>query len=422
VAVIAYGSLYPFQFHIPMNGIGPVSTFLATWNERPGRGDFLANILLYLPLGFFLLLGSERGSQVAGKLIWAVLAGAMLSLTIELTQYYDEGRVTSATDFYANTLGTLLGSGAALTLGANFRWPFVGAVAARPIPTMLVCAWLAYRLYPYVPTIDLHKYWRALKPVILTPSLSPYDLFRQTAIWLSLYALLEAVVRQRRSAYIGLLFAIGVMVARIFVIDAELRMAELAGATVALAIWLMLLRLPERLQMGTAGMVLCAYVIALRLEPFHFQAASHAFTWVPFLGFMQGSLVVGTLSFLEKFFLYGTTLYLLTSSFRRRLPVTISVATLLFATSWAETWLPDRSAEVTDGLMVLIIALIFALMRPEFDPRRSAEEPRPQDLTDHGSCPVPLPRGDAAPLMGWRERAAARRAIRRNAIGEIEHY
>ncbi len=87
VAVIAYGSLYPFQFHIPMNGIGPVSTFLATWNERPGRGDFLANILLYLPLGFFLLLGSERGSQVAGKLIWAVLAGAMLSLTIELTQY-----------------------------------------------------------------------------------------------------------------------------------------------------------------------------------------------------------------------------------------------------------------------------------------------------------------------------------------------
>jgi VanZ family protein len=409
-AVIAYGSLYPFEFRIPMNGAGPVSTFLATWNERPGRGDFLANILLYLPLGFFVLLGSERNSRRAGKLIWAVLAGAMLSLSIELTQYYDESRVTSATDFYSNTLGTLLGGLAALALGASFRWPFVGAVAARPIPTMLVLAWLAYRLYPYVPTIDLHKYWRALKPVILTPSLSPYDLFRQTAIWLSLYALIEAVVRQRRSAYVGLLFAIGVMVARIFVIDAELRVAELAGAVVALAIWIILLRFPVRIQMGTAGVVLCAYVIALRLEPFHFQATSHAFIWVPFLGFMQGSLVVDTLSFLEKFFLYGTTLYLTGNAVGRRLPVTIFIAALLFATSWAETWLPDRSAEVTDALMVMIIALIFALMPPEFE------------QAGDGIRHVPLSPGDDAPHMGWRERAAARRAIRRNAIGEIEHY
>ncbi len=235
-----------------------------------------------------------------------------------------------------------------------------------------------------------------------------------------LYALLGPVVRQRRSAYIGLLFAIGVMVARIFVIG-RLRMAELAGATVALAIWLMLLHIPERLQMGTAGMVLCAYVIARLTRPVHLPGSQPHLPGVLSLASCKVRLS-SVLSFLEKFFLYGTTLYLLTSSFRRRLPVTISVATLLFATSWAETWLPDRSAEVTDGLMVLIIALIFALMRPEFDPRRSAEEPRPQDLTDHGSCPVPLPRGDAAPLMGWRERAAARRAIRRNAIGEIEHY
>ncbi len=171
-AVIVYGSLYPFQFRIPVNGIGPVSTFLATWNERPGRGDFLANILLYLPFGFFALLNTRRGSRLGSKLAAVVLAGAILSLSIELTQYYDEDRVTSATDFYANTLGTLLGGLASLAFGASFRLPFIGAIVARPIPAMLVCAWLSYRLYPYVPTIDLHKYWRALKPVVLTPSLS----------------------------------------------------------------------------------------------------------------------------------------------------------------------------------------------------------------------------------------------------------
>jgi glycopeptide antibiotics resistance protein len=421
-AVIAYGSLYPFQFRTPMSGIGPVSTFLATWNERPGRGDFLANILLYLPLGFFCLLGSERGSRLAPRLTIVVLAGAMLSLSIELTQYYDEGRVTSATDFYSNTLGTFFGGLAALTIGAGFRLPFVGAVSARPVPTMLVLAWLAYRLYPYVPTIDLHKYWRALKPVVLMPSLSAYDLFRQTAVFLSLYALIEAVVRGRRSAYVGLLFAIGVMLAKVMVVDGELRLAEPAGATVAWAIWLILLRLSERVQMGTAGTLLCAYVIALRLEPFHFAATGHAFIWVPFLGVMQGSLVVDTLSFLEKFFLYGTTLYLLASSFGRRLPVTIFVAALLFATSWAETRLPNRSAEVTDALMVLIIALIFALMPPEVAARPSAQPPRPRGPAEDGVDPVPLQRDDDAPRLGWRERVATRRAARRNAIGDIEHY
>jgi VanZ family protein len=422
VAVIVYGSLYPFQFRIPMSGIGPISTFLATWNERPGRGDFLANILLYLPLGFFFILGLERGSRFAGKLTTVALAGAMLSLSIELTQYYDAGRVTSATDLYANTLGTLLGGLVAVAFGTGFRLPFIGDVAARPVPTMLVLAWLSYRLYPYVPTIDLHKYWAALKPVVLRPSLSPYDLFRQTAIFLSLYALIEAVVRQRRSAFVGLLFAVGVMVARIMVVDGELRVAELAGASLALVIWLILLQLPTRVQMGTAGAVLCAYVVALRLEPFHFQATAHAFNWVPFLAFMQGSLTVGTLSFLEKFFLYGTTQYLLASSFGRRLPVAIFVAALLLATSWAETRLPGRSAEITDALMVIMIALIFALMPPEVAASPAVKELTPHDSTDDGAGSVPLPHGDNAPHPGWRARAAARRAVRRNAIGEIEHY
>jgi hypothetical protein len=51
-AVILYGSFYPFDFRIPANGIGPIGTFVASVSDRPGRGDFIANILLYLPFGF----------------------------------------------------------------------------------------------------------------------------------------------------------------------------------------------------------------------------------------------------------------------------------------------------------------------------------------------------------------------------------
>ena len=61
-------------------------------------------------------------------------------------------------------------------------------------------------------------------------------------------------------------------------------------------------------------MVLCVYVVALRLEPFTFPANGRDFGWIPFLSLMQGSVRVDTLAFLEKFFLYSMTTCLATPS------------------------------------------------------------------------------------------------------------
>ncbi len=376
LAVILYGSFYPFEFRIPPHGIGPLATFLACWSERPGRGDFIANILLYLPFGFFFVLGFPPGRHTRRALFLAVLAGAVMSLSVELAQYYDAGRVTSFSDFYTNTLGTLLGALAARAAGATFRLPYIGEISARPAPILLILAWLAYRMYPYVPTIDLHKYWNALKPIVLTPSLTGYDLFRQTTIWLTVYALIEAVVGRRRSAWLALLFAIVTLCAKVLIISTVLRVAELAGAGMAFAVWLILLTLPRRLRSGIVGIALCIYVVALRLEPFHFLQFARPFIWIPFHALMYGSLQVDALSFLEKFFLYGSMLFLLGDAFVRRLPVAMSVTVLLFATSWAETWLPNRSAEITDALMAAMIAVVFALLPTRAESQSVAAAPR----------------------------------------------
>ncbi|MBV9153781.1 MAG: hypothetical protein JO204_18600, partial [Alphaproteobacteria bacterium] len=58
--VIAYGSLYPFDFYVPGTGPGPVQALLKSWEDTPGRGDFLANLLLYMPLGFFGALAGQH--------------------------------------------------------------------------------------------------------------------------------------------------------------------------------------------------------------------------------------------------------------------------------------------------------------------------------------------------------------------------
>ena len=68
--------------------------------QLTGNGDALANILLYIPLGFFFVLGFRRGPAQNVGLVLATATGALLSLSMELTRSYDGGRVTSFSDFY----------------------------------------------------------------------------------------------------------------------------------------------------------------------------------------------------------------------------------------------------------------------------------------------------------------------------------
>ena len=185
VIVIVYGSLYPFDFSVPAGGDGPVSVLLGTWANRPSRGDFLANILLYMPLGFFGMLSFSRRVGFWLRLLLVVAGGAALSVTMELIQFYDAGRVTNASDVYTNTFGTLIGALVAILFSDRFSLPLFPEIMARPVPTLLITAWTGYRFYPFVPTIDLHKYWHALRPVILDPIPAPYPLYRHTSIWLT---------------------------------------------------------------------------------------------------------------------------------------------------------------------------------------------------------------------------------------------
>jgi VanZ family protein len=359
--LILYGSFYPFEFTVPPDGVGPLQTFIDTIGRRQSRGNFIANLVLYLPFGFLFVLSFGPVRRRAAVPL-GVLCGAAMSLFVELVQYYDADRVTSFTDFYTNTLGALVGGLAALVAGSRFRLPLIGEAIARPIPSLLIIAWLGFRLYPYVPTIDLHKYWRALQPIILAPSISWYDVSGQTAIWLALYALIEAIVGRWRSVWLAPLFAMAVLGAEVLIIDTTLRLAEPVGAGIAFAIWLVLTAVPARLRIGVVGGVLCTYVIALQLQPFEFQAMARGFDWVPFDSLMLEEPKTDALALLDKFFLYGSAIFLLGAAFDRRLPAAVAVAAMLFVTSWLEVYLPLRLAEITDTVIALIIGLAFALL------------------------------------------------------------
>jgi VanZ family protein len=362
VAVILYGSLYPFTFYQPEGGAGPLKHLVQSWAEKPGRGDFIANIFLYLPLGFFLSLAVAGSGRTLPRILLVTLAGGALSTTMELTQYYIAGRVSAADDVYANLIGTLLGAIVGNFAGGHFLWLPIREIAANRVPSLLLALWLAYRLYPYVPAIDLHKYWDALKPVVFHPRPTGYDLFRYTAIWLTVGSLIESVGGRRRRWLLFPMFIAAVLSAKVVIIGKALSAAEIGGAAIALAAWL-LLAISVGARIRATALLLSAFILAERLEPFQFSAYGRAFGWTPFRSFLYGSVEVNILSFLEKTFLYGALIWLLDKSGLRSGVSTILVAIMLFAASWAETHLPGRSAEITDALMALLIGIIMAVVK-----------------------------------------------------------
>ena len=376
VAGIVLGSLYPFDFRVPAHGDGPVATLLAGWARRPGRGDLFANILLYMPFGLCALLAMRRPAGIAPRLVLEILAGGALSVAMELSQYFDADRVTTATDVYANLLGTAIGALAGRLFRVDSRRLPLDRLRANPVPTLLLMTWATDRLYPYEPTVDLHKYWQTLKP-LLSPSLDGWDLYRHTVIWLTLFQLVATLAGERRGRLLAPLFAFAMLAAKVLILDATLSAAEVAGAFLAAGLWPLIAG--QRWRPGLLAALLAAYVIAARLQPFTFLPAARDFGWVPFASLLAGSPGVDALSLLEKVFLYGSLLFLLAEAGLRPGRSALLVAAGLFFTSWIETWLPGRSAETTDAVLALLLAAAFALLRRE----APAQVPQP----GHGRLP-----------------------------------
>ena len=359
-AVIVHGSLHPYDFRMIPTGIGPIATLLGSWKQPASSyGDIVANFLLYVPFGFFAAL--TIGGRPIGRTVVVTLAGLVLCTGIELAQYYDAGRVCNMSDVYLNTFGTAAGALAPLFVSPSRHLP-TAQLAAQPVPVLLLIAMLGYHLFPYVPTIDLHKYWHALRPLIVSPHVPPADLWRYTALWLTTSCLIGAISGFGWSRIFVPLSMAAVFAAKIAIHSLIVSPAEAIGATLALALWFATGR-HHRLAVLITAAVLCSSIIIGRLEPFEFQTTARAFGWLPFRGFLGGSISVNTMSFLEKFFLYGSLVWLAAEAGLRLWLSALLVALLLFFTSVAEMYLPGRSAETTDAVMVLIIGLLIAPLR-----------------------------------------------------------
>lgn len=357
VSIIIYGSLFPFAFHWADGGSGPIRALLASRAEHQEKTDLLANILLYVPLGFATLYALPASANGAVRLGIAILLGAGLSTSIELLQYFDPGRVPSVWDICTNVLGTAAGALLAAFAKVKIRFPSVDSVKTHKVPLLLLAAWITDRLYPFVPDLDPHKYWAAIKPLFHPAPLQSIELVRHAAIWSTVFVLVDEAAEGKHSIKLFAALAFVLVAGPIFVIDGVVSLPAIIGS-IFVFLWAVGTTRFPRSRLWTVLFVLAAYVVAERLEPFTFGFLGKQFGWVPFRGFMNGAMAVNVLSFLEKSFFYGALIWLSAKAGARIGTASLLVSGALLSTSVAQIYLPGRSAEITDAILALAVGMV----------------------------------------------------------------
>ncbi len=113
LAFVVYGSLVPLDFQLL-----PLDEAWRRFQQIPflelgieSRADWVANGVLYLPLGFLAaraLAGAGRSGY--GAVVASTLFGTVIAVAVEFTQLYFPARTVSQNDLIAEFIGTLLGA------------------------------------------------------------------------------------------------------------------------------------------------------------------------------------------------------------------------------------------------------------------------------------------------------------------------
>ena len=139
----------------------------------------------------------------------------------------------------------------------------------------------------------------------------------------------------------------------ILIVNNAVTASNVAGAVGALVLWWSVEN--TSLRYAVPALVLAAAIVVLGLEPYTFGAGG-GFHWIPFRGFLGGSMYVNAQQVFLKFYLYGSLVWLLWRSGLSMITTVALVTVGIGAIEAAQSFLPGRTAEIADPLLVLLAA------------------------------------------------------------------
>lgn len=168
VVFIIYGSLLPFDY-TPLIADSAVEAFLNTPFLHLGiesRADWIANGVLYLPLGFLTLSWFKAGKALSAPAPYAAMAMffcLLLAFGVEFAQLYFPPRTVSRNDIIAEVIGSFIGVALAYRGDAWLHTLLkalserLGDVAIRLLQIYVV-AYLFFSLFPFDFLISVEEF------------------------------------------------------------------------------------------------------------------------------------------------------------------------------------------------------------------------------------------------------------------------
>jgi VanZ family protein len=355
LAFIVYGSLYPFQFHFDRVHASPLETLLHTWPTGISRFEWRdagVNVLLYFPLGLAAALVAAGRVPRTIAACGAVLLGLGLSASIEMLQLFDSSRVCSLVDVACNFAGTAGGAIAALLFEEQIlritqrRRGDRGAGGGL----MLACCWAGFQLYPFIPHLGRWTLRASVSHFLTTP-ISPVEVYAAAAEWFAFALVLRAVSGNRNVMWLAA--AMACLPLRLIIIERALAPQEVIGAALAILVW----TYPAEGTRARGGAIALAVAIVLReLSPFEFQGQARAMSWIPFSATLDGDRLNAALVLLRKAFEYGALVWLMRASGVAYVRAGLAGAAGLLVLEVAQRWMPGRQPELTDSMILLLMA------------------------------------------------------------------
>jgi glycopeptide antibiotics resistance protein len=344
---VVYGSLVPLDFR-PM----PLDAAVAAFRQIPwlqlgigSRADWVANLLLFIPLAFIFTGALSHGRGVVVRLLASVfilVAAVGLSLGIEFTQLFFPQRTVSQNDIAAESLGAVIGIVAWWSVGGRFlRWYESWLEIREPaaLSERLALGYLAfvfaYNVLPLDLTISVvevfHK-WREGKLILIPfsglpadPAHALYEVVTDMLIWLPPAFLwrFRGGRSTARAWWLGFAAALTLEVLQLFVFSRVSDVTDLFTAALGAWIGAMLgARLgrrsmaPQARMRSTAFGMLLPLILALGWVLFLM-----VLFWYPFDFRADGAFVRERLSFLDRVpfevYYYGTEFRAVTEVFHK---------------------------------------------------------------------------------------------------------
>jgi len=292
------------------------------------------------------------------------LYGLLFASLLQSLQLFLPSRIPSLQDIIWNCAGCLTGA----WLGVVRRLHFFGGQRGQDlwisVPLLLVGCWIACRLIPFVPSLDWGEIKHGLKPLLLHPDLSFADIFRDFAAW-TIFAHLCSSARAKPlpMVYFAIMI-LGVLGAQVIIVNRAVTLPNVLGALTAFVVWWGVLRNSQK--KTTILIFLVFSMLAVQgFMPFKLAETKQAFQWIPFHGFLSSNMLQNTIVLFKKMFFYGSMVWLLEkSNINWRWSVTIGTAWVSMI-EIGQIWFYHHSPEVTDPIIILLMALWIRQFRSE---------------------------------------------------------